>query len=45
MRFLPLKTMGDMRKDYVSERFMIISKKDDKVIDPKNCPMLLAMNL
>jgi len=38
--------MGDMRKDYVSERFMIISKKDDKVIDPKkNCHLLLAMNL
>ena len=30
--------MGDMRKDYVSERFMIISKKDDKVIDPKKMP-------
>jgi UDPglucose--hexose-1-phosphate uridylyltransferase len=23
--------MGDMRKDYVSERFMIVSKKNDKV--------------
>ena len=30
--------MGDMRKDYVSERFMIISKKDDKVPDPKKFP-------
>jgi UDPglucose--hexose-1-phosphate uridylyltransferase len=30
--------MGDMRKDYVSERFMIVSKKDDKVIDPKKSP-------
>ncbi|RNJ79626.1 MAG: galactose-1-phosphate uridylyltransferase [Nitrosopumilus sp. H8] len=30
--------MGDMRKDYVSERFMIVSKKDDKVIDPKKFP-------
>ena len=38
MRFLPLRTMGDMRKDYVSERFMIISKKADKVIDPKKMP-------
>ncbi len=38
MRFLPLRIMGDMRKDYVSERFMIISKKDDKVIDPKKMP-------
>ncbi len=44
MRFLPLKTMGDMRKDYVSERFMIISKKDDKIIDPKNYPLLRVMN-
>ena len=30
--------MGDMRKDYVSERFMIVAKKDDKVIDPKKSP-------
>jgi UDPglucose--hexose-1-phosphate uridylyltransferase len=30
--------MGDMRKDYVSERFMIISKKVDKVVDPKKMP-------
>jgi hypothetical protein len=30
--------MGDMRKDYVSERFMIVSKKGDKVIDPKKSP-------
>ena len=30
--------MGDMRKDYVSERFMIVSKKNDKVIDPKKSP-------
>ena len=30
--------MGDMRKDYVSERFMIISKKNDKVADPKKMP-------
>ena len=27
--------MGDMRKGYVSERFMIVSKKDDKVVGPK----------
>lgn len=38
MHFLQSRTMGDMRKDYVSERFMIISKKDDKVIDPKKSP-------
>jgi len=30
--------MGDMRKDYVSERFMIVSKKNDKVVDPKKSP-------
>jgi len=30
--------MGDMRKDYVSERFMIISKKEDKITDPKKSP-------
>ena len=30
--------MGDMRKDYVSERFMIVSKKEDKVKDPKKSP-------
>lgn len=30
--------MGDMRKDYVSERFMIVTKKDDKVTDPKKSP-------
>ena len=30
--------MGGMRKDYVSERFMIISKKDDKITDPKKSP-------
>jgi len=30
--------MGDMRKGYVSERFMIVSKKDDKVVDPKKFP-------
>ena len=30
--------MGDMRKDYVSERFMIVSKKDNKVVDPKKSP-------
>ena len=30
--------MGDMRKDYVSERFVIVSKKIDKVIDPKKSP-------
>ena len=27
--------MGDMRKDYVSERFMIVSKQSDKVVDAK----------
>jgi UDPglucose--hexose-1-phosphate uridylyltransferase len=30
--------MGDMRKDYVSDRFMIVSKKEDKVTDPKKSP-------
>ncbi len=30
--------MGEMRKDYVSERFMIVTKKDDKVTDPKKSP-------
>ncbi|MFQ5573180.1 MAG: galactose-1-phosphate uridylyltransferase, partial [Nitrosopumilaceae archaeon] len=30
--------MGDMRKDYVSERFMIVGKKEDKVTDPKKSP-------
>ena len=30
--------MGDMRKDYVSERFMIVTKKEDKVTDPKKSP-------
>ena len=32
--------MGDMRKDYVSERFMIVTKKDDKVTDPKKSPFV-----
>ena len=30
--------MGDMRKDYVSERFMIVGKKDEKITDPKKSP-------
>ena len=30
--------MGDMRKGYVSERYMIVTKKDDKVIDPAKFP-------
>jgi len=30
--------MGDMRKDYVSERFMIVSKKEDKVVASKKNP-------
>ena len=30
--------MGEMRKDNVSERFMIVSKKDDKAVDPKKSP-------
>jgi UDPglucose--hexose-1-phosphate uridylyltransferase len=30
--------MGEMRKDYVSERFMIVTKKEDKVTDPKKSP-------
>ena len=30
--------MGDMRKDYVSERFMIVTKKEDKITDPKKSP-------
>ncbi|MBA0909115.1 MAG: galactose-1-phosphate uridylyltransferase [Nitrosarchaeum sp.] len=34
--------MGDMRKDYLSERFMIVSKKTDKVADPKKLPFALG---
>ena len=30
--------MGDVRKGYVSERFMIVTKKDDKVVDPNKFP-------
>jgi UDPglucose--hexose-1-phosphate uridylyltransferase len=30
--------MGQMRKDYVSERFMIVSKNNGKIIDPKKNP-------
>ena len=30
--------MGDMRKDYVSERFMIVGKKDEKISDLKKSP-------
>ncbi len=30
--------MGAMRKDYVSERFMIVTKKNGKVKDPKKSP-------
>lgn len=30
--------MGDMRKDYVSERFMIVTEKEDMVTDPKKSP-------
>ena len=30
--------MGAMRKDYVSERFMIVSKKEEKITDPKKSP-------
>ena len=30
--------MGSMRKDYVSERFMIISKKNGKKINSKKNP-------
>jgi len=30
--------MGDMRKDYVSEHFMIVSKKDDKAVVSKKSP-------
>ena len=30
--------MGDMRKDYVSERFMIVSKTDSKKLDSKKNP-------
>ena len=37
-QLLQITIMGDMRKDYVSERFMIVSKKTDKVIDPKKSP-------
>jgi len=36
--------MGDMRKDYVSEHFMIVSKKDDKVVFQRNLLLLLVMN-
>ena len=35
---LQITIMGDMRKDYVSERFMIVSKKEEKVKDPKKSP-------
>jgi len=30
--------MGDIRKDNVSERLMIVAKKTDKVVDPKKSP-------
>jgi UDPglucose--hexose-1-phosphate uridylyltransferase len=30
--------MGDMRKDYVSERFMIVSKNNGKVVESKKNP-------
>lgn len=32
------KTMGEMRKDYVSENYMIVSKEEEKVTDPKKSP-------
>jgi len=35
---MPLWLMGDMRKDYVSERFMIVTKKDGKVKNTKRSP-------
>jgi UDPglucose--hexose-1-phosphate uridylyltransferase len=35
---MPEGNMGDMRKDYVSERFMIVGKKNDKITDPKKSP-------
>ena len=34
--------MGDIRKGYVSERFMIVTKKDDKVVDPAKFPYALG---
>ncbi len=37
-QMLPKCVMGDMRKDYVSERFMITSKKNEKEVDPKKSP-------
>lgn len=30
--------MGDMRKDYVSERFMIVSKRTNRATNPKKSP-------
>ena len=30
--------MGDMRKDYVSERFMIVSKKNTNGVNSKKNP-------
>jgi len=32
--------MGAMRKDYVSERFMIVSKKEEDITDPKKSPYM-----
>ncbi|NIP62876.1 MAG: DUF4921 family protein [Nitrosopumilaceae archaeon] len=32
--------MGGMRKDYVSERYMIVSSNNNKVSDPKKSPFL-----
>ena len=41
---LQITIMGDMRKDYVSERFMIVLKKKTKLKIQKNLPLLLEMN-
>jgi len=38
IHLLSITIMGEMRKDYVAERFMIIEKKVDKVVDPKKFP-------
>ena len=35
-QLLSITIMGDMRKDYVSERFMIVSKNNKPVDDKKN---------
>ncbi len=38
MHVFILSNMGTMRKDYISERFAIVSQNDDKIDDSKKCP-------